>query len=1012
MIKSILVIIKKTILSMPAMAVLILTLAIAIATATFTEDAYGTIAAKGLIYNAWWFEAILLLLCINLINNIFRHQLLQWNKGAILLFHLAFIVMIIGGAITRYSSFEGTLHIREGDSASTMISNNKYITISAKSDNDSVYSQKEVFLSEKTPNDFNTSFTINHKKVKVKSSHFYSAVEPEIITSPVGTPFINVYYLKNGLRSNQLIKLFQTNNIGELTIGLHATGKHNGNFILLNNQIHFVASDTSILAMMGQTTQQQLLPGDTTEVIPGQYIALKGYKIIPERFYPKGLVAFSPTQTSSNQSNSNQGVTLNMEINNTPYEIQIPGGNDITIPPIELNIDNTLFTISYNSIKKELPFKILLNDFIIERYPGSFSPSSFKSEVTLKDKNRADFDYAIYMNHVLEYGGYRFFQASYDTDEKGTILSVNQDYWGTLVSYIGYIMLTLGMILSLFTGKSAFRALWKRKGSALIILLLLSVGGVKAQDSIPSEDISNAFGKLWYLDNAGRVQPLNSFNREVLRKIHRTDSYNTFSANDVMLGMVCYPKYWHKQPIIAIKNQDISSHYNLSEKYASFKDFFDTDGTYILEEELTVALRTPPAKQSKYQRDLILIDERINVVNMVLKGVMLRLFPVPNTPTEAWTTFEISAENYSGMDSLFAVSSIPLIIESIRSGKDDQALTFINGLTSFQEKHASEIIPSNTKKEAELIYQKLDLFSNLAHFFNVLGLILVLLLLLKIFIQKTWINTPLNIAIGLYLIGVLLQTLGIILRWYISGYIPLSNSYESMVFIGWVTLLVGAFMGFKNKFGFAFGSVVGGFALLMAFITNLNPEITTLVPVLKSYWLNIHVTIMMLGYAFAGSSAFIGFITLLILALQNKNNKTRVSEQVNELWRINRLSLIMGLYFLTIGCFLGGVWANESWGTYWSWDPKESWALISILIYAFIAHIHHIKPLQGRAIFALITTIAFSSILMTYLGVNYFLGGMHSYAKGDGLDIPIWYIIPLIAIGITATIAFIKEKST
>lgn len=1009
MIKNSIVVLKKLFLSMPAMAFYLLSLAIAIAVATFVEDAHGTTAAKGLIYNSWWFEAILLVLAINLINNITTLHLLQKKKTAILLFHLAFIVMILGAAITRYFSFEGTLNIREGQSASTMISSNKYITVSAKTKNDSITVQKQVLLSTQTPTDFSTTFSIDDRKIKVKSTHFYDAVTPQIVTSAIGKPFLNLYFTKDGRRSSTLIKPNKKNTIGHLVLGLNTSEKVNGNFIIKKNIIHYVATDTVTLATMGQDESLQLTKGDTSQIRPGQYIAIDGYRLIPERFYPNGLLSFAPISNPKQDENNLQGVSVLLEIEGTPYQILIPGGNDMTVPPVEINIDNIEMRIGFNSIKKELPFDIYLNDFILDRYPGSFSPSSFKSKVSIIDTGKPSFDYDIYMNHVLEHDGYRFFQASYDTDEQGTILAVNQDYWGTLISYIGYGLMTLGMLLSLVIGKGTFRTLWKIKNSALVIILLLGSMSIKAEENRPPADVSEAFGEMWYLDNAGRVQPLNSFNRELLRKIYRKDSYQSYTANDVVLSLVCYPKFWSKQNIIAIKNSDIVTNYQFDNKYASFSDFFTTNGTYILNDELEKAYQTSPAKQSKYERDLILLDERINIVNMALKGLMLKLIPVPNTTSAPWTTYTTAGENYTGMDSLFATSSIPLIIESIRTNNKAQALIFIDGLTKFQEKHAAEIIPSDLKKRAELLYQKLDLFSNLAHYFNVLGLLLVTLLLLRIFIQQKWIKIPIRIGISLYLIGVILQTFGIILRWYISGYIPLSNSYESMVFIGWVTLLVGTFMGFKNTFGFAFGAVIGGFALLMAFITNLNPEITPLVPVLKSYWLNIHVTIMMLGYAFAASCAFIGFITLISLALQNKNNLSRVSEQVNELWRINRLSLIMGLYFLTIGCFLGGVWANESWGTYWSWDPKESWALISILIYAFIAHIHHIPSLKGRAIFALITTIAFSSILMTYLGVNYFLGGMHSYAKGDPVIISMWYIVPITILIIIATIAFVKE---
>ena len=996
---------------MPAMGIFILILAASIGIATFIEDAHGTTAAKALIYKAWWFEAIFAILAVNMVINISRFQLWKTNKLPILIFHLSFIVMILGAGITRYYSFQGMMHIREGEATSTVISNDKYITIKAISGTDTTVSQKVVLLSRRTPQHYSTNFEVNNQTVSIQSQAFYQAVQPKIENSPVGTPMLNLFYLENGLRYSQLIAQNTNQRIGQLQLGFEKAQNNAGNFIMRGSHICYVPADTVALQQMGSALNTPILPGDTVYIRPGQYILQQNYKLIPERFYPTGMLSFSPINSEASEEHP-QGVTLILKTQDKSYAVHVPGGNDLSLPPVKLQLDGTLFEIRFNSITKQIPFEIYLNNFVVERYPGSFSPSSFLSHVTVRNVlQQKQFDYNIFMNHVLQHQGYRFFQASYDTDEMGTILAVNQDKPGTTVSYIGYALMALGMILSLFIGKGRFRNLVRTKAISLFLLFFL-MGGyeVVAQDSMPSQNVSEPFGQLWFSDNSGRIKPLNSFNRQVLKKLYRKNSYQGYSADQVVLGIMSHPFQWAQVPLIAVKNRALQNSYSIKGKLASFNQFFDANGDYRLAEELETAYHKDPSKQSKYERDLIQLDERINIFNMVQQGQLLTLFPIPNNAEQPWLTHLQKDTALVGMDSLFVASSLPLIIESIRANNNAQALTFITGIKKYQRKYAAAVLPSDQKLKAELLYSKLNLFSTLAHFFNTLGLLMVFLLLLKLFTTSKWLKGAIKASIALFIVGVLLCTFGIGLRWFVSGYIPLSNSYESMVFIGWTALLAGSFLGLKNDFGFAIGAIFGGFALLMAFITNLNPEITNLVPVLKSYWLNIHVTIMMLGYAFTGSCAFLGLLTLLVLGLQNKNNQWHISELVQELNRINRMALIMGLYFLTIGCFLGGVWANESWGTYWSWDPKESWALVSILIYAFAAHIHHIPPLNSRAIYALVTFLAFASILMTYFGVNYLLGGMHSYAKSDALELPLWsYSVVAVIIGVIS-LAFWKEK--
>jgi len=144
----------------------------------------------------------------------------------------------------------------------------------------------------------------------------------------------------------------------------------------------------------------------------------------------------------------------------------------------------------------------------------------------------------------------------------------------------------------------------------------------------------------------------------------------------------------------------------------------------------------------------------------------------------------------------------------------------------------------------------------------------------------------------------------------------------------------------------------------------------------------------------------LGIVSLLLIILTNKENKKRMELNLKEITIINEMAVTIGLVMLTIGNFLGGMWANESWGRYWGWDPKETWALISIMVYAFVLHMRLVPGLRGRWLFNWMTISAFGSILFTYFGVNFVLSGLHSYATGDAvLGLPFVISATLIWLG-------------
>ena len=325
-------------------------------------------------------------------------------------------------------------------------------------------------------------------------------------------------------------------------------------------------------------------------------------------------------------------------------------------------------------------------------------------------------------------------------------------------------------------------------------------------------------------------------------------------------------------------------------------------------------------------------------------------------------------------------------------------------------RYGSKVLPSQRKIDYEIIYNKLALFSRLFMYYSLVGIFLLVVVIIRLFNNRKWIDLLAELFKWLIIFGFLIHLSGLILRWYVSGHAPWSNGYESMIYIAWATIFSGIIFSKNSKLTLAATSIVSGLLLMVAHLNWLDPEITNLVPVLNSYWLLIHVAIITASYGFFSLGSILGLISLWLIIFTNPNNKDKLKNTLSELTIINEKSLEIGLFMLTIGTFLGGVWANESWGRYWGWDPKETWALVSVLIYAFVLHVRFIPSLRDKLTFNILSMFAIWTIIMTYFGVNYYLSGLHSYAAGDPMPIPnfVYYLVALMSV--TAIFAIFRYK--
>lgn len=658
---------------------------------------------------------------------------------------------------------------------------------------------------------------------------------------------------------------------------------------------------------------------------------------------------------------------------------------------------------------KILPFRLELLDFNLERYPGSTSPSAYESELRVHIDGRT-FDTKVFMNNVLDLKGYRFFQASFDQDEKGTVLSVNRDVWGRNITYAGYALLLAGLILCLLGRHSRFRMLNRQfeeikkaaKVAVCLALLLLPAATLKAQDStridgarildmlqkhVVLPEHAARFGALPMQSRSGRMVPVNTFSSEVLRKIHKDDKMGVLNSDQFLLSVLTLPQMWMQIPFIAVPNKELVDYFDLSGEACSYGDMFDTHGRYKLEKMVNVAYAKQPAQRTGFDKDLLKLDEQVNIFHQLLNFQLLNLFPLPDDSNHTWYAPGDDLSRFAGKDSMF-VSRImgwylTEVQEGMKSGDWKKADEVLGMIATYQQAKNKTLDISEAKMQREIKYNKLKVFQKCKVGYLILGGLLLVIGFLSLSGRSRWLNVAYWVLAAGVLVVFHFHMFGMGLRWYIGGYAPWSNSYETMVYVAWATVCAGLLFMRRSALTFALATLFGGVILFVSGLNWMDPQIGTLVPVLKSPWLMFHVAVIVAAYGFFGISFLIGVTNLVMMSFGKEKNDGVLVSRVKELSIVNEMSLIVGLVLMTVGTFLGAVWANESWGRYWGWDPKETWALITMVVYAVTTHLRLVPQLNNAWLFNFSSVVAFASVLMTFFGVNYFLSGMHSYGENS-----------------------------
>ncbi len=1016
--------------SMQTMGMLILIFAASIGVATFIENDYGPTAAKAVVYNAVWFDILLILLAINMVANVFIYKMYTKEKFTIFLFHISFLIVLLGAGITRFISYEGMMHIREGETVNTILSDKVYIEVELNDNNQTVTHSESTKLSILTSTAYKDKVSIGDKTFRFKSVKYVPNAQ-EVITNVKegGVPYI-IVVASQGSSGRQTFSMKHQNRsrIGSVIFNFGYNFDSTAvNLRYSGSKLEINPKDTIYTMSMAGDANDTLLPGTWYPFELRKLYTIGSLNIVMTNFYARGGKDFVPNQGEGTYMDA---VVIEVSSGDSKKIVGLRGGKGYAGQPQHFSLDGVNFKMTYGSREIVLPFALKLNDFQLEHYPGSKSPSSYASEVTLIDKEKGvERPYRIFMNNVLNYRSYRFFQSSYDMDEMGTVLSVNHDWWGTTFTYIGYALMALGMFASLFIKSSRFtklgeslrQSIAKIRSGTVALVLLLSFSGLTAfgqhthagpgEATAVDKELAADFGRLLVQSHDGRLKPINTLSSEILRKLARKNKMFGMNSDQVLLGMLSDPLAWQQMPVIKVKNKEIQKILGVDEKYASYLDLINMEkGSYKLSDYVSKAYARKPAQRDMFDKDLIKIDERLNISYLVFTGEFLKILPNPTDSHAPWFSPASHMHGLSAEDSSFVSAIIPNFLNSVKEGDLGMAKQLLSGIAAYQKQYGSDILPPESKTNMEITYNRMMIFDNLGKLYGLLGLIMIILVFIDLFRNSKTLRLIIKGMVVLVIIGFVLQTAGLGIRWYISGHAPWSDGYESLIYIAWVTLLAGLIFSRRSNMTIAATTILTSIILMVAHLSWMDPEITNLVPVLKSYWLTIHVSIITASYGFLALGMLLGFFNLLLMILKTSKNAEMLELRINNLTAINERALTIGLYMLTIGTFLGGVWANESWGRYWGWDPKETWALVSVLVYSFILHMRFIPGLKGNYVLNFASLIGYFSILMTYFGVNYYLSGLHSYASGDPVPVPDFVYYTVAVIIVIAIWAYVKER--
>lgn len=1066
--------------------------ALSCAVATFIENDYGTIAARAIVYNSWWFALLHIYLIFALIASFIHYRSLPRKKYASALLHLSFIIIIIGAGITRYFGKEGMFIISENQKADFYYSSQNYINISAIDENWQKAQPQFVSADISVYGTFFAKPKINEVvEIFGKPLHIVSkdiALTPpnpqeENLKNREMLLTLEVSYngdtqeitLLGGLGGSNEHRILRVE-IGGMKFGFHWGTKK----VALPFQIRLLEFEKKTYAgtenPSSYASQVEVLDENDKILFPfriymNHTLDFGGYRFYQSNYYfddetnsytsvlsvnndpgkiptyigyalliLAGLLvlfdkngrfrtlakylhnAESSTQYSKAESSTKDRVKSNADSVVSPnVDLKIDSktisktdskANSKAKSKVDSNTDST-------STKRERPKKMQETNQSKKNTNKTTKKSTLKSSViSIALASLALI--ATTQNTIADSSKAQNIQ-THSSSKQATQSSTQSTSQAPQNPHPNMQDMSLPSADSLNLSPTLEKAL----NDARVSPYLLKDEDIQERQNLLKTNASEfqaRFGKIQVQDFAGRIKPFDTIAMEFVHKIHKKDGFSGLSNVEVLLGIIAFPNDWMRVKFIATDTPRLREILGTpkDKKYVSWLDIYDSNlGESKLHNYLAETSRISASEHSKFDKDVIAVSERFEIFTNTQNLLTLRIFPDRESkrwfsPSELMVLYMQKMLNEE-QSKLFEVQASMInmlqfsVLEGTITNSWKNANIALKAIESYQESNGGSDYLSQSQVEWEVALNHYNIFEKLIFPYMILGFAGFIVVLVFIVRDRA---LPKGLYYGIFgalVVFVLAHSFGLILRWYVAGHAPWSDAYESMLYIAWASGIAGVVFFRRYILALCASSFLSGISLFVAHAGFMNPQITNLVPVLKSYWLNIHVSVITAGYGFLGLCFMLGVFSLVLFLLRSER-RANIDKAIFSVGAINEMSMILGILFLTIGNFLGAVWANESWGRYWGWDPKETWALISIGIYAIVLHLRFMGFANMPFVFASASVLAFYSILMTYFGVNYFLSGKHSYASGDPIVIQ-WYVYAFVLGTITLIVfAFFRRK--
>lgn len=1075
--------------------------ALSCAVATFIENDYGTIAARAIVYNSWWFAFLHIYLIFALIASFIHYRSLPRKKYASALLHLSFIIIIIGAGITRYFGKEGMFIISENQKADFYYSSQNYINISAIDENwqkaqpqfvsadISVYGtffakpkinevveifgkplhivSKDIALTPPNPQEENlknremlltleVSYNGDTQEITLLGG-LGGSNEHRILRVEIGGMKFGFHWGAKKVALPFQIRLLEfekktyagTENPSSYASQIEVLDENDkilfpfriymnhtldfGGYRFYQSNYYFDDETNSYTSVLSVNND----PGKIPTYIGYALLILAGFLVLFDkngRF--RTLTKYLHNAESSTQYGEAKSSAKSSNFLNPKESSAKDRANSVVDSNVDLKIDSK--TISKTDSKANSKAKSKIDSKTDSTStkrgrPKKMQETNQSKKNTNKNTKKSTLKSSIIgialasltliattQNTIADSSKAQNIQ-THSSSKQATQSSTQSTSQASQNPHPNMQDMSLPSADSLNLSPTLEKAL----NDARISPYLLKDEDIQERQNLLKTNASEfqaRFGKIQVQDFAGRIKPFDTIAMEFVHKIHKKDGFSGLSNVEVLLGIIAFPNDWMRIKFIATDTPRLREILGTpkDKKYVSWLDIYDSNlGESKLHNYLAETSRIPASEHSKFDKDVIAVSERFEIFTNTQNLLTLRIFPDRESkrwfsPSELMVLYMQKMLNEE-QSKLFEVQASMInmlqfsVLEGTITNSWKNANIAIKAIESYQESNGGSDYLSQSQVEWEIALNHYNIFEKLIFPYMILGFagfIIVLVFIVRDRALPKGLYYAIFGALGVF---VLAHSFGLILRWYVAGHAPWSDAYESMLYIAWASGIAGVVFFRRYILALCASSFLSGISLFVAHAGFMNPQITNLVPVLKSYWLNIHVSVITAGYGFLGLCFMLGVFSLVLFLLRSER-RANIDKAIFSVGAINEMSMILGILFLTIGNFLGAVWANESWGRYWGWDPKETWALISIGIYAIVLHLRFMGFANMPFVFASASVLAFYSILMTYFGVNYFLSGKHSYASGDPIVIQ-WYVYAFV-LGTIALIvlAFFRRK--